>query len=79
MNLFGFYYGLVACMFGIFWFIGLSAMDLIYKIFPNYDPTRRIPVFIGNVYGHVLAFLTRCYPIVKGRENISNILGKDEQ
>jgi len=79
MNLFGFYYGFIACFFGIFWFIGLTIMDLIYKMFPKYDPTRKIPVLIGNIFGHVLLSLTRCYPIVKGKENISSILGKDDQ
>jgi hypothetical protein len=79
MNLFGFYYGFIACFFGIFWFIGLTIMDLIYKMFPKYDPTRKIPVIIGNIFGHVLLFLTRCYPRVKGKENINSILGKDDE
>lgn len=79
MNLFGLYYGFIACFFGIFWFAGLTIMDIIYKVFPKYDPTRKIPVLLGNVYGHVLLGLTRCYPIVKGKENIASIMGNDEQ
>jgi hypothetical protein len=79
MNLFGFYYGLVACVMGIPWFIGLSIMQLVYKIFPNFDQTRKIPIFIGNIYGHVLLFLTRMYPTVTGRENLASVLGKDKE
>mmetsp|Transcript_19349 Transcript_19349/g.27577 ORF Transcript_19349/g.27577 Transcript_19349/m.27577 type:complete len:364 (+) Transcript_19349:122-1213(+) len=79
MNLFGFYYGLVACVMGIPWFIGLSIMQLVYRIFPKFDQTRKIPIFIGNIYGHVLLFLTRMYPTVTGRENLASVLGKDKE
>jgi 1-acyl-sn-glycerol-3-phosphate acyltransferase len=79
MNLFGFYYGLVACILGIPWFIALSTLQLIYKIFPKFDTTRKIPIMVGNIYGYTLLFLTRCFPTVKGRENLASVLGKDEQ
>lgn len=74
MNLFGAIYGIVAISLGIFWWLGLRTLDLVYKLVGNkFDVNRRIPVVISQLWGVVLMTLTGCYPKITGQENVADI------
>eukprot|EP00591_Stephanopyxis_turris_P004582 CAMPEP_0195525346 /NCGR_PEP_ID=MMETSP0794_2-20130614/25761_1 /TAXON_ID=515487 /ORGANISM="Stephanopyxis turris, Strain CCMP 815" /LENGTH=399 /DNA_ID=CAMNT_0040655797 /DNA_START=9 /DNA_END=1208 /DNA_ORIENTATION=- len=77
LNLFGTFYGFVAISLGIFWWTALTIYQMIKKIFPKLDPFTRIPIGISHTWGMALMKLTRCYPIIKGRENLETLYGKN--
>lgn len=71
LNPFAIYYGLVSIALGLVWFAGLTLSQLFYKItFNKVDTKRRIPVFLGHVWGTLLMLFTRCFPKIENREII---------
>ena len=68
LNLYSIYYGAVAILLGIPWFIALTLYQLFAKITNDkFDKQRKIPNFISQTWGVLLLRLTRSYPeIVNG-------------
>jgi hypothetical protein len=77
LNAFGVFYGVTSILLGIPWFFGLLLCELQQKLLPGLDPTKRVPIFFGNIWGHTLLFFTRCFPVMEGREHLDNVFGRD--
>lgn len=73
LNPFAIYYGLVSIGLGLVWFVALLLSQLFYKItFNKLDTKRRIPVFLGHVWGTLLMLLTGCFPKIENGEIIKD-------
>ena len=71
LNPFAIYYGIVAIILGIPWYIALTFCQLLYKITGNrFDRQRRIPIFITHIWGTLLMRLTRCYPKIENLKTL---------
>lgn len=82
LNPFAMYYFFVSVGLGIPWFFCCKFLQIIYWITGNrFDSQRRIPIFFGHCWGMTLMRLTRCYPIIKNREIVSEFFknGKDQK
>ena len=69
LNPFAIYYGTVAILLGIPWFLALS----LYQCFRfvtrgKFDKQRLIPILITQVWGTALMILTRSLPKIENRE-----------
>mmetsp|Transcript_3054 Transcript_3054/g.6705 ORF Transcript_3054/g.6705 Transcript_3054/m.6705 type:complete len:363 (-) Transcript_3054:247-1335(-) len=66
LNPYAIYYGLVSIGLGLVWFVALMLNSLLYKITWNrVDKKRRIPVFLGHVWGTLLMLFTGCFPKIE--------------
>lgn len=73
LNPFGIYYGLMAILLGIPWYIGLTACQLLYFVTRNkVDKFRRFPTFLSHVWGVTLMHLTRNYPKMENYDILRN-------
>mmetsp|Transcript_27480 Transcript_27480/g.34007 ORF Transcript_27480/g.34007 Transcript_27480/m.34007 type:complete len:361 (+) Transcript_27480:138-1220(+) len=73
LNPFAIYYGVVAILLGLPWFVGLTLCQLLYKLTGDrIDKFRRIPTTISQMWGVVLLALCRSRPEVEGREILQN-------
>lgn len=69
INPFSVYYGAVAILLGLPWFVGLSCAQLLYIITRDkVDVKRRIPIFLSHCWGVALLHLTRSIPKIEGQE-----------
>jgi hypothetical protein len=68
LNPFAIYYGVTSILLGLPWFAALTMYQLFQLItFGRFDKLRRIPIFLNQVWGETLLFLTRCYPDMESR------------
>jgi len=82
LNPFALYYFFVSVGLGIPWFFICKFLQMMYWITGNrFDKQRRIPIFFGHCWGMTLMRLTRCYPVIKNREIVSEFFknGKDQK
>lgn len=71
LNPFAIYYGLVSIGLGLVWFVALLLSQLFYAItFNKVDTKRRLPVFLGHVWGTLLMLFTGCAPKIENAEII---------
>jgi hypothetical protein len=69
INPFSLYYGFVAILLGLPWFVGLTIAQLIYTITRDkFDQKRRIPIFLSHCWGVALLHLTRSIPDIEGQD-----------
>ena len=69
LNPYAIYYGVVAILLGIPWFIALNVCQVLYKLSGNkLDKFRFLPIFFSQLWGIALLRLTRSYPEVEGKE-----------
>lgn len=69
VNPFSLYYGFVAILLGIPWFVGLTIAQLMYTITRDkFDKKRRIPIFLSHCWGVALLHLTRSIPDIEGQD-----------
>lgn len=74
LNIFGAIYGFLAISLSSFWMAGTYISRGLHAIFGDrFDRNRRVPIALGNIWGWVVMHLTRCHPIIKGRENLEPI------
>jgi len=74
LNPFAIYYGLVSIGLGLVWFVALLLSQLFYKITLNkVDTKRRLPVFLGHVWGTLLMLFTGCFPQTENWEIIKEL------
>lgn len=79
LNPFAIYYGTVAILLGLPWFVGLILCQLFYKFTrERWDVNKRMPHFISHLWGMSLLRLSRSYPKVEGREILDNFFNNGE-
>ena len=69
LNPYAIYYGTVAVLLGIPWFIALTAYQLFaFLTRGKIDRLRLIPILVTHVWGILLLRLTRSYPKIINRQ-----------
>jgi len=78
LNPFAIYYGTVAILLGLPWFVGLTICQLFYKVTGNrLDKNKRLPHFISHLWGMSLLRLSRSFPKIEGEENLTKFFSED--
>jgi len=78
LNPFAVYYFFISVGLGIPWVVLCRTWQFIHWITGNrFDPKRKIPIFIGHCWGMTLMRLTRCYPVIKNREVVTEYFKKN--
>jgi len=78
LNPYAMYYFFISVALGIPWVISCKFCQLLYWITGNrFDPKRRVPIFLGHCWGMTLMRLTRCYPVIKNRELVTDFFKKN--
>lgn len=79
LNPFAIYYFFVSVGLGIPWICFVKMWQFVHWISRGrFDPKRRIPIFFGHCWGMALMRLTRCYPVIKNREIITEYFKKNK-
>jgi len=77
LNPYALYYFFVSVALGIPWVICCKSLQFLYWITGNrFDPQRRVPIFIGHCWGMTLMRLTRCYPVIRNHEIVTDFFKK---
>jgi len=72
LNPFAIYYGTVAILLGLPWFVGLVLCQLFYKVTRDrVDKNKRMPHFISHLWGMTLLRLSRSFPKMEGKEHLT--------
>jgi len=80
LNPFAIYYGTVAILLGLPWFVGLVLCQLFYKVTSDrFDVHKRIPHVISHLWGMTLLRLSRSFPKIEGKEHLTNFLNGENK
>eukprot|EP00980_Cylindrotheca_fusiformis_P025337 scaffold13478_cov132-Cylindrotheca_fusiformis.AAC.30 len=79
LNWFGALWGVVGVSLGFLWWLGL-AMCQVFQFLTRqkFDPQWRLPVEVGHLWGTTVLWLTNCYPVISGKENLKTIYRRDK-
>eukprot|EP00816_Leptocylindrus_hargravesii_P011856 CAMPEP_0196823190 /NCGR_PEP_ID=MMETSP1362-20130617/86482_1 /TAXON_ID=163516 /ORGANISM="Leptocylindrus danicus, Strain CCMP1856" /LENGTH=314 /DNA_ID=CAMNT_0042202981 /DNA_START=27 /DNA_END=971 /DNA_ORIENTATION=- len=73
-NPFGLYYGMLSIFLGIIWYAATMTYALVYYLSRGkIDRNRRVPIFLGHVWGWINLRLARSYPVIENREVLDNL------
>jgi len=79
LNPYAIYYGTVAILLGLPWFVGLVLCQLFYKFTSErWDVNKRMPHFISHLWGMSLLRLSRSYPKVEGKQILTEFFSHGE-
>lgn len=68
LNPFAIYYGLVAILLGLPWFVALTAYQVLRALTGGrLDKRRKIPVLMNHLWGTLLMRLTRSFPVMENK------------
>ena len=68
LNPFAIYYGLVAILLGVPWFVALTTYQVLRALTGGrLDKRRKIPVLMNHVWGTLLMRLTRSFPVMENK------------
>eukprot|EP00558_Chaetoceros_sp_UNC1202_P010694 CAMPEP_0197236404 /NCGR_PEP_ID=MMETSP1429-20130617/3513_1 /TAXON_ID=49237 /ORGANISM="Chaetoceros sp., Strain UNC1202" /LENGTH=239 /DNA_ID=CAMNT_0042695173 /DNA_START=157 /DNA_END=876 /DNA_ORIENTATION=- len=68
LNPFAIWYGFVAILLGLPWFVALTCCQLMYKVSKKLDTFKRVPTFFSQIWGTWLLRLTGSCPKIEGKD-----------
>lgn len=73
-NPFGLYYGMLSIFLGIFWYAATMASELVHNLSRGkIDRNKRVPIFLGHVWGWINLRMSRSFPVIENREVLEKL------